>query len=475
MLSELRVYFYDKVEKVGASLFQRYRSGDLLARIVGDVESLQHFFLRVLYPPIIMLLVFLSTIFFVSFSSIYIAICLLCGLLLTGFVIPAWFAKRQRKISSQVRMERSRYSTEVTEWFYGLRELKIHQQLEGKKRRLSKLANEYITEQKKEGLQSAYNQAWNIAISHLISWLVLVVGVLLVTGGQLDGVLLAMLVMVSFIVFEQSVPMAIFPIHYEESEQAAKRLEDVSVSQEGQHSDQADEPEGDWGAPSLMFRDVSFGFAGEFRKTLKNVTIEFPAQSKTAIVGPSGSGKSTLLHLLLKSYTAEDVFINGLPINEIKQETVWKQANVVFQNSQFFYGTIKENLLLQGDDWSNEQLEQLLKDVHLTSFSLDDHVMENGRNLSGGEKQRLALARAKAKGGRLWLLDEPTSSLDLETEQKLYDWLFEQAKQDTFILVSHRLSGLDKMDQIVVMDQGQVVEIGTYGELIKKKGVLLSA
>ncbi|GAE29612.1 thiol reductant ABC exporter subunit CydC [Halalkalibacter hemicellulosilyticus] len=470
MLSDMRVYFYEKVEKIGASLFQTYRSGDLLARIVGDVESLQNFFLRVLYPPIIMVLVFFSTIFFVSFSSIVIAACLLIGLFLTGVVIPAWFAKRQKKISSEIRQERAQLSTDVAEWFYGFRELKIHQQLEGKEQQLGDQSKVYVLEQKQEGLQSASNQALNVAVAHLISWSVLAIGAYFVTTGQLDGVLLAMLVMISFIVFEHSVPMAIFPIHYDESEQAAKRLEAVTAQDDKRESVPTQLSRSER-APSLSFRRASFRFGNEFRKTVENITIDFPSGSKTAIVGPSGSGKSTLMHLLLKWYEAEgELLVNDVPIEQIDQESIWAHANVVFQRSQFFYGTVRDNLLLSESEWSKEQLEQLLEDVQLSHFKLDDAVMEGGENLSGGEKQRLALARAGAKGGRLWLLDEPTSSIDLETEKKLYHWLLQQAKEDTFILISHRLSGLERMDQIVVMNEGKIIEVGTYAELLERKG-----
>ena len=114
-------------------------------------------------------------------------------------------------------------------------------------------------------------------------------------------------------------------------------------------------------------------------------------------------------------------------------------------------------------------LDTLAK-VALDHFSLTEPVLERGENLSGGEKQRLAIARAMLKGGNLWLLDEPTSSVDALTEQSIYDHLFEQAKEDTLILVSHRLKGLEKMDQIIVMEQGKVIEAGTFEELIEQKG-----
>ncbi|MDT8860870.1 thiol reductant ABC exporter subunit CydC [Alkalihalobacillus sp. MEB130] len=469
MLSDLRVYFYEKLEKVGPALFQKYRSGDLLARFVGDVESLQNFFLRVLYPPVVMMMVFLSTMLFVSAFSIWVVLCLAVGLLLTGFVIPAWFAMKQKQVSSKVAEERSHVSTEMTEWLSGFRELLIHQLRQNKEQQLVNAADVYNKEQEKAGIQSISYQSLNTAVSLLVSWAVLAIASYLVATGQLEGIFLAMLVMISFIVFEHSVPMAAFPIHYEESERAAKRLyavaETPAVNTSANWKETVDE------APSIECKRVNFTFPEEDRNMLTDVNLSIPAQAKVAIVGPSGSGKSTLLKLLLNQYSCKgELVVGGMSLNELEQEQLWETSKVILQENHFFYGTIKDNLLLSDDSWTDEMLTQLLQDVQLPHFSLSDEVMEKGQNLSGGEKQRLAMARAIAKKGRLWLLDEPTSSLDLWTENRLYELLFKKAKKDTVLLVSHRLAGLEKMNQIIVMDQGKVVESGTFSELMKAKG-----
>ncbi|MBP3952489.1 thiol reductant ABC exporter subunit CydC [Bacillus suaedae] len=472
MLSDLRVHFYEKVEGLSASVFQKYRGGDLLSRIVGDVESLQNFFLRVLYPPIIMILVFLSTILFLSFYSVAVVILLAIGLVITGFIIPAYFANKQKRISNEIREDRAHLSTEIAEWFQGFRELKIHQKLENKEQLLLDASDSYIRDQQQEGIQSIYNQSINTIVSLLISWMVLAVGAYLVATGSLDGVFLAMLVMVSLTVFEHSTPMAAFPVHYEDSKKATERL--YSVVETNQKTEpQSKEILHYWQtAPSVHLDNVSFTFPDEQRSTLNNITLTLPAGSKTAIVGPSGSGKSTLLQLLLRIVEANEgeIYLNSERIMEMDQEELWKRINVILQENHFFYGTIKENLLLTNNQFSDEQLQQVLDDVDLPHFNLEDQVLEKGQNLSGGEKQRLAMARAVLKESSFWLLDEPTSSLDSWTEQRLYQLLFKQAKEDTVVIVSHRLAGLERMDQIVVMDQGRIVEVGTFNELIEAKG-----
>jgi len=473
MLSNMRVSFYERLEPLAPTIFRRYRSGDLLARVVGDVEALQNFFLRVFYPPVVLLLVFLCTIFFTGLFSIEVALVVFLGLLVTTFVVPAIFALTQRKVDRLVRQRRGELSTKVTEFLYGFRDLKIHQQLEEKEGKLHQSVHDYLDEQERESIHNLFSQAANKFLSLLISLLVLGVGAYLVADGQLNGIYLAMFVMISLTVFENTTSMAAFPSYLEESRQAASRLTAVVgkdfVPEKPQESMGKRSIQG---VPSIEVKDVTFAFPDETRNTLKNVTTTFPAGSKTAIVGPSGSGKSTLLQLLLKFYSINQgqIRFNNDSIDQLIQESIWENTNVVLQENHFFYGTIRDNLLLASDGLIDSEMEDMLEQVKLGHFSLDDKVLEKGGNLSGGEKQRLAIARALLRNSPLWLLDEPTSSIDALTEAHIMGYLFEKAKEDTVIVVSHRLTGLEKMDQIIVMDHGTIVESGTFKELMDKKG-----
>ncbi|MFD2630373.1 thiol reductant ABC exporter subunit CydC [Oceanobacillus kapialis] len=470
ILSNLRVSFFERIEPLAPGIFQKYRSGDLLARIVGDIESLQNFFLRVFYPPIVLVMVFLSTIFFTTFFSIYAAVVLFIGLLLTGLVVPAIFAVKQRGIDEDVRKSRADLSTEVTEYLYGFRDLKIYQQLDKRETELLHASDQYIEEQKIEGINKLFSQSLNTLVSHVITALVLGLGVYLVANGSLEGLFLAMLVMISITVFEDASPMAAFPIYYHDNQRAARRLfQVVKGDAKPDREDLIPLPDE---VPSVSMNNVTFSFEGEWRPTLKNVSLELDKGSKTAIVGPSGSGKSTILQILLKLYEPKegDIQLNGVSLASAEKETLWELSNVVLQENHFFFGTIRDNLLLAGDGLTDAQLQEALQKVMLDRFSLEDHVLEKGANLSGGEKQRLAIARALLKKGRLWLLDEPTSSVDALTEKSIHEQILQQAKNDTLILVSHRLAGMEKMGQIIVMEHGQIVESGSYETLMEKKG-----
>lgn len=473
ILSNLRVSFFEKLEPLAPRILHKYRSGDLLARIVGDVESLQNFFLRVYYPPIVMVIVFLTTIAFTAFFSIYIAIVLVLGLIMTGFIAPIGFAFKQIKLENKLRYERGELSVEATEFLYGFRDLKLYQRLEEQKQQLIERSNDYIKEQNREGIQGLYNHSLNQIISFTVSWLILGIGAYFVTVGQLDGVFLAMLVMISLTVFDNSTPMAVFPTYFEDTRRAAKRLfsvveEEVEEKVTEVNKKQLDDREG----LSVEMKNVSFSFPYESRQALRNVSLKIPAGSKTAIVGPSGSGKSTLLQLLLKVYAdyQGEILLGGTSLTQLDEEDIWKATNPVLQNNHFFYGTIKANLLVAKDNLTDAEMLDVLMKVKLEKFSLADPVLEKGENLSGGEKQRLAIARTMLKGSRLWLLDEPTSSVDVLTEKLIYNDLFEQGKENTMILVSHRLTGLENLDQIIVMEQGTTIESGTFKELMEQKG-----
>lgn len=468
MLSDLRSSFFEKLAPLAPGIFVRFRSGDLLARIVGDVESLQNFLLRVLYPPIVLGLVFLSTIFFSMYFSVWIALAIAAGMLLTIFAVPAIFAWRQRKIGSQKRKIRAALSTEATEFIYGFRDLKIHQELEAKERELKAFAEAYEEQRRKEGLEENLSQSANALVALLASLAVLGIGAYFTAAGELDGLYLAMLVMISIGAFENVAPMAVFPAHFEENRKAAMRLDEV-VEEGRPETGSLELPPGGIG---IEVDGATFTYPGEERAALKDLRLAIKSGTKNAVVGPSGSGKSTLLQLLLNVLPADGgtVRFNGHALGELDPENLWGRMNVVLQENHFFFGTVKSNLQIANEAASDRELKEALDRVMLDGLALDQVVQEKGQNLSGGQKQRLAIARALLKGQSLWLMDEPLSSVDGATAKTIYAALFEAHKTDTFVVISHDLSGLEEMDQIIVMEDGRIVESGTYTELMDRKG-----
>ncbi|KOP68397.1 ABC transporter ATP-binding protein [Bacillus sp. FJAT-18019] len=471
MLSRLRTSFFAKLIPLTPGILNRNRSGDLLARIVGDVESLQNYFLRVAYPPIIVVMVFLATVLFTSAFSFWIALLFVIGMLATAFVVPGIVLLGQRRIHVRVREQRAQLSTEVTEVLYGFRDLKVYGQLARREQQLQQASAALASEQQRAAGHLLRGQSMHALVTFLISWGVLALGAYLIMDGALAGVFLAMLVMASLTVFEEAAAMATLPAYKEDSEHAAKRLTETVQPTDVQSLRPGGALSLDQ-AVSLELSGVTFQYEGEWRPALKDISLHISPGSKTAIVGASGSGKSTIIELLLKlrTPTAGNIRLNDVSVMELEEKSIWEAANVVLQQSHFFRGTIRANLLLGEEEYPDEQLLDVLAKVQLPDKSLTDMVYEKGENLSDGEKQRLALARALLRKGRLWLLDEPTSSMDYVTEQHVLKHLYAQAAQDTLILICHRLTGLEGMDRIVVIDQGKVVETGSYSELMEQKG-----
>ncbi|MBH0166876.1 thiol reductant ABC exporter subunit CydC [Fictibacillus sp. 7GRE50] len=468
ILKEIRSSFFEKVERSIPSILNKYKSGDLLARIVGDVESMQNFFLRVVYPPIVFILVFLSAIFFMSFYSGYMSLSLLIGMIVSGIIVPGFFAWTQKKKESNIRNTRNEFSTEVTEFLYGFRDLKMYGINEEKAANLQTLSRDLTNEQAHIDNRSNWTQSINYAVSALISCCVLATGAYEVAQGNLDGIYLAMLVMISLNVFEYAVPMAAFPVYAEESRRAASRLhETVNKEPEKEVSD----IEISNLSHSIELKNVKLYFEPVI-PILDNISISFAAGSKTAIVGPSGSGKSTLLMLLMKLYSPDkgEITVNGNPIQEIESESLWRNMSIVLQENHFFFGTIRENLLISNENATDNEMESALLDVGLQYKNLNERIQEKGSNLSGGEKQKLAIARVLLRSSGLWLLDEPMSSIDMLAEQSILNKIFEKARNDTVILISHKLKNLEQMDQIIVMDSGRIVEAGSFEQLLSRKG-----
>lgn len=467
MLSHLRVSFFERLTPLAPGIFSKYRSGDLLSRIVGDVESLQNFLLRVFYPPVVLGIVFLSTIFFSSFFSAGIAIVMFIGMLLTVVVVPAAFSIRKRRTTGQVRAERGSLAIEATEFLYGFRDLKIHQKLDAKQQQLATDAARYNEGQRKEGLEENLAQSINSLVALLVSFFVLGVGAYFVAAGELNGLYLAMLVMISIAAFENVAPMAAFPAYFEESRKAAVRLEEI-VAEPTAARGTEQLPDG---LLDIELAGASFSYPDEKNLTVDEVSLHLKPGTKTAIVGPSGSGKSTLMQVLLNVFPLNQgqLSIGGRPVEAFEQESIWREMNVVLQENHFFFGTIRSNLLIANPAASDEQMEQALAKVQLKLFPLTMEVEEKGQNLSGGQKQRLAIARAILKGKSIWFLDEPISSVDSVTGRAIYEELFRHSQDDTFVIISHDLAGLEKMDQIVVMENGRIVESGSYTELMARE------
>jgi ATP-binding cassette subfamily C protein len=227
---------------------------------------------------------------------------------------------------------------------------------------------------------------------------------------------------------------------------------------------------------NFLLKSVSFSYDGE-REVLHRINMQIPKNSFMGIVGESGSGKSTIASLLTGRLTAEqgEISISGVPIADCTQESLMRGITYIGPSSYFFKGTVRDNLLMGDPSASDERLLEVLRMCRMDTFpggesALDVRLTENAQNLSGGQKQRLALARALLHDSPVYIFDEATSNIDVESEQIIMDRIRALAGGKTVILISHRLVNTREADRIFVMENGKLVESGNHRELMKWGG-----
>ena len=247
-----------------------------------------------------------------------------------------------------------------------------------------------------------------------------------------------------------------------------------------------DAPEEEEGALEMMpsspqtviqLSHLNFSYDGE-RQVLQDISLDLKSGGLTAIVGESGSGKSTIASLLLAQRRVANgsILINNLPLSDVRKEELYRYVSLVSAHSHIFKGTIRENLLMAREGVTTDDMMQALRTARLESFvmqlpqGLDTEVSDNGSSLSGGQKQRLALARVILADRPVIIFDEATSNIDVESEEAIWESIYELAKQKTVLVISHRLASVKEAKVIYVLNEGQLVESGTHHELMHRGG-----
>ena len=247
-----------------------------------------------------------------------------------------------------------------------------------------------------------------------------------------------------------------------------------------------DAPEEEEGALEMMpsspqtviqLSHLNFRYDGE-RQVLQDISLDLKSGGLTAIVGESGSGKSTIASLLLAQRRVANgsILINNLPLSDVRKEELYRYVSLVSAHSHIFKGTIRENLLMAREGVTTDEMMQALRTARLESFvmqlpqGLDTEVSDNGSSLSGGQKQRLALARVILADRPVIIFDEATSNIDVESEEAIWESIYELAKQKTVLVISHRLASVKEAKVIYVLNEGQLVESGTHHELMHRGG-----
>jgi ATP-binding cassette subfamily C protein CydC len=329
-----------------------------------------------------------------------------------------------------------------------------------------------------------------VLFSNLCMWVILFMAVPLVNSGQIPGVALAVVVLAALASFEVVQPISQAAQYLESNLAAAERLYEI-IDAEPVVCDPVD-PEPVAETFDLDFLEVTFQYPapepspygsvrqvpGSLQQAVSGISFGLAVQRKIAVVGASGAGKSTLINLLLRfwEFHSGSLLISGHDIRDIDSYEIREKTAALEQDGYLFNASVRENLLIGCPDATDERLVEAAKTAQIDEFikglpkGYSTRVGERGFQLSGGEKQRLLLTRTLLRDSSLLLLDEPTASLDPITERELFDSLKAVWASRSVLFITHRLVGLEDMDEILVMDGGHIVEQGTHLELIQRGG-----
>ena len=479
LLSRMRVWFYRAVEPLAPAGLENYRGGDLLARSVGDINTLENFYVRAVSPPVVALIVTVGVGLFAGQMRPLLGWVLACGLAIAGIAAPALTFLLARKYGKAVTRYRADLSAVLLEALQGLSEILVFGQ---EKTLLTELkaANQSL---EVAGVKLARAGAAGGALvgllNHVTLWVILVLAIPLAHEGQLDGVSLAVLILVTLTSFEAVLPLTQTAQHLEGALSSADRLFSLADARPAVVPPLVPIP-----GPSgmdLKVRSLTFRYHPGSPAALANLDLDLPAGRRIAIVGPSGAGKSTLASLLLRFWDCppESIQLDGQDIRRYDPNAVRKKVGLVQQSAYLFSGSLRQNLRIASPEASGKEMEQALAFAGLSEMvsrlpkGLDTWLGSQGEQLSGGEKQRLALARASLQKPGIWILDEPMAGLDAAAGKQLLDVVRSKGISQpggSLILITHHLPGLDWLDEIVVLQEGKVLERGTHVELIRAGG-----
>ncbi|MGQ9832665.1 MAG: thiol reductant ABC exporter subunit CydD [Candidatus Villigracilaceae bacterium] len=486
LLARLRVWFYEKLEPLAPARLMTYRVGDLLNRIVADVEALENFYVRVVAPPLVALVIVSGTALFLGNYEARLGWTYLGFALLLGLGLPLLNRLLSRKIGRALTDLKSALRTQTVDYLQGLADLIAFGQGSNFRARLQATGQDYGDAQRQMAQVTGLSSAAGVFFTQLGMWSVLALSIPLVNSANLAGVMLATLALMAQASFEAVQPLPQAAQMLALSLHSARRLFEI-VENPPPSPVNLPVPSAIHTPPlpsesqktMLAVQSLTFAYPGADRPALCEVSFDLSAGKKIAVVGPSGAGKSTLVNLLLRFWEPPkgSIFLDGRDLLEVPQETACAHFGVISQRTYLFNVSLRENLLLANPSAGREAMERATRQAGIHEFiaslpqGYETMAGERGVRLSGGERQRVAIARALLRQASILLLDEPTANLDPLTERLIMENILTLAEGRSLLLITHRLVKMEAMDEILVLQDGQVTERGTHAALLAQDGL----
>ncbi|TDC22690.1 thiol reductant ABC exporter subunit CydD [Streptomyces sp. 8K308] len=474
ILAELRVTVYRRLERLAPAGLGRARRGDLLSRLVADVDALQDYFLRWLLPVAAAVTVGLGAVAFTGWLSPTAGVALAVGLLAAGLGVTALSAALARRTERRLAPARGELASHTVDLLTGAAELTVAGALPARQAAL-RAADRELT-----GLaaRSAAVTALGAGLTTLITGLTVTAAAALAVPTVTDGVWLASAVLVPLAAFEAVAGLPAAAQQRQRAQRAAERIREITEAAVPvrEPTEPAPTPQDPF---PLRLRGLTAHHPGATEPALRGVDLELTPGRRTAVVGPSGAGKTTLAHCLLRFLdpTSGAYTLGPADATALAGDDVRRLVGLCAQDAHIFDSTLRENLRLARPDADDRALRDALAAARLLDWvdaelpdGLDTLVGEFGARLSGGQRQRLALARALLADFPVLVLDEPAEHLDLPTADALTADLLAATEGRTTVLITHRLAGLDGVDEVLVLDGGRVVQRGPHAELAAADG-----
>ncbi len=473
VLQHLRIYTFSKLLPLSPAGLARYGQGELLNRIVADVDTLDHLYLRVISPLVGAFVVIMVVTLGLSVLDLTLAITLGGIMLLTLFILPPLFYQAGKRTGQNLTHLRGQYRQQLTSWLQGQAELTIFGASVRYRAQMEATELQWHEAQRRQSELTALSQALMLLIGALAVIVMLWMASGGVGGNTQPGALIALFVFCALAAFEALAPVTGAFQHLGQVIASALRITELTEQKPEVTFPDAGSTVSE--PITLTLRDVCFSYPGQAQNALDTLSLQAKPGEHVAILGRTGCGKSTLLQLLTRAWNPQhgEILFNDRPISTLSESTLRQSISVVPQRVHLFSATLRDNLLLAAPQASDDALSEILCRVGLEKLLEDDGLNawlgEGGRQLSGGELRRLAIARAVLHDAPLMLLDEPTEGLDATTESQMLELISDVMRDKTVLMVTHRLRGLSRFNQIIVMDNGHIIEQGNHADLLARQ------
>ena len=468
-----RIALGDRLRNVPMGFFHDNSVGDITATVTTDLNFLENYSMHILdkvTTGVLSMIVMAGCILAFDWR---IGLIFVAGILLS-FQIYSHMQKKGKALSAKRQKIQSEAVAATLEYVQGISVVKSFNMCD---KNLSDIEDAYESNAAASyGVERVFtplNMTYSMVFRISACMIMLCAGILAV-GGDLSFANLAVILIASFTIFNPIEVMGQMTTMIRTMDAALDRVERIKQAKK------IDENGRDIPLDSfdIGFEHVSFAYENG-NPILKDVSFSIPQGSMTAIVGPSGGGKTTITRLIARFWDVQEgsITIGGHDVKEFTCDSLLKNMSMVFQNVYLFHDTIENNIKFGCPDATHEQVVEAAKKACCHDFisalpqGYDTVIGEGGSTLSGGEKQRISIARAMLKDAPIILLDEATASVDPENEVHLQQAISALVKNKTLIVIAHRLSTIRDADQILVVDNGKIVEKGVHAELIQQKGI----